>query len=106
MELVKHALTGEERAGCSADLHGECWEARSSQRGAWCQGTKKVKEKRRFYDNASFYRIFCRPGHFFFFFILIKELAANEMVEANADQKIIRKFRQDKPEPWRDISES
>lgn len=42
----------------------------------------------------------------FFFFILIKELAANEMVEANADQKIIRKFRQDKPEPWRDISES
>lgn len=43
---------------------------------------------------------------FFFFFILIKELAVNEMVEANADQKIIRKFRQDKPEPWRDISES
>lgn len=42
----------------------------------------------------------------FFFFILIKELAVNEMVEANADQKIIRKFRQDKPEPWRDISES
>lgn len=67
MELVKHALTGEERAGCSADLHGECWEARSSQTGAWCQGTEKVKEKRRFYDSASFYCISCRPGHFFFF---------------------------------------